>query len=209
MTRGLFISFEGGEGAGKSTQIDILADRLEDAGHMVFKTREPGGSPGAERIREVMLSGTVDAWDARTELLLATAARRDHVEKAIRPALQAGKIVLCDRFVHSTLAYQAGRDGVTDDMVRTMHSQMIGDIWPDMTLILDLDPTVALARAARRDGDDTGRFEQMDISFHTALRVKFTGLADTDGACQLLNANQSVARIADQVWALAAARLAQ
>jgi len=209
MSEGLFISLAGGEGAGKSTQIDILTDRLEDAGNPVLKTREPGGSPGAELIREVMLSGAIDAWDAKTELLLATAARRDHVEKVIKPALDEGSVVLCDRFVHSTLAYQVGRDGVTEAMVRALHRDMIGETWPDITLILDIDPTLALARAARRDGDNAGRFERMDIDFHHALRERFIAFAKTETACIVLNADQSVARIADEIWAQVATRLTQ
>jgi len=200
MGQGIFITFEGGEGAGKSTQIKFLAETLTKAGRDVVLTREPGGSPGAERIRRLMVEGKADQWDAKVELLLATAARQDHVQKCILPALDARKIVLCDRFVHSTLAYQVGRDGVTADLTKTLHTQIIGDLWPNLTLIFDIDPKTALARAQERDGHNQGRFEQMGLQFHQDLRSKFLALSHEDPVCQVIAADQSRDVVAEAVW---------
>jgi dTMP kinase len=197
---GSFITFEGGEGAGKSTQIARLEDALRAAGHKVLKTREPGGSEGAELIRDLMVTGAANRWDAKTELLLANAARRDHVTKTILPALQDGDIVLCDRFVHSTLAYQVGRDGVTDALVRRVHKDLIGDLWPSLTFVFDLEPKIAMARIAARDGEKQGRFEQMGSQFHADLRDRFAQMAQEDQGCMLINASQPIEDVFNQIW---------
>lgn len=204
---GTFITFEGGEGAGKSTQIALLEEALKAAGHSVLRTREPGGSKGAELIRDLMVTGATNRWDAKTELLLANAARRDHVVKTILPALKRGQIVLCDRFVHSTLAYQVGRDGVTDALVRRVHQDLIGDLWPSLTFVFDIDPKIAMARASARDGEKQGRFEQMDAQFHANLRTRFAQMGQEDPACRLINAGQPVDGVFNDIWEAAQAHL--
>lgn len=188
MPGGLFVTFEGGEGVGKTTQIKRLADALETLGHHVITTREPGGTPGAEAVRDLFVSGETNRWDVMTELLLATAARRDHVTRLINPALESGSIVLCDRFVHSTLAYQGGRGDVTDEHVRSLHTLAIGDVWPDITFIFDLDPAISAERSKARDGDNPGRFEQMNGDFHSRLRARFLAIASEDDVCNVIDA---------------------
>lgn len=200
MPQGLFISFEGGEGAGKSTQVAKLKDAVLVSGRAVTATREPGGTAGAEDIRALMVSGAVNRWDAMTELLLANAARRDHVTKTIQPALAGGNVVLCDRFVHSTLAYQAGRDGVTQALIKDMHQSVIGDIWPDITFVFDIDPVVAMRRADARDEGKRGRFEAMGADFHADLRERFLTIADTDERCVVVDASQSIDVLHDDIW---------
>lgn len=197
---GIFITFEGGEGAGKSTQIARLEGALRSERRSVLKTREPGGSPGAEEIRNLMVSGAANRWDAMTELLLATAARRDHAQKTILPALARGEIVLCDRYVHSTLAYQVGRDGVSDALVHALHRDAIEDLWPSLTFVLDLDPKVAMKRTLARDGRAQGRFEKMDQAFHLQLRDRFVQIAETDDRCILIDAATSTEDIEQEIW---------
>ncbi|MGY9039918.1 MAG: dTMP kinase, partial [Rhodobacterales bacterium] len=148
--KGLFISFEGIDGSGKSTQTKLLKDRLEAEGHEVILTREPGGSPGAEEIRALVLQGDPDRWSARTEILLFTAARRDHLERTIQPALKAGKIVICDRFADSTRMYQGLSRGDLRGAVDQLHSLMIG-VEPDVTVLIDMDPGEGLSRALSRN----------------------------------------------------------
>jgi dTMP kinase len=172
---GLFLTFEGIDGSGKSTQSRLLAGHLEAAGHEVVLTREPGGSPGAEDIRRLLVEGDPGRWSAETEILLFTAARRDHVERLIIPALEAGKIVICDRFADSTRVYQGATRGDLRDTVDTLHAQMIG-LTPDLTLIIDMDPDIALERGlARGSGED--RFEDFGAEFQHKLRAGFLGLA--------------------------------
>ncbi len=174
--RGKFITFEGGEGTGKTTQILRLAEWLSDAGHAVTRTREPGGSPGAEEIRRLLVEGEVDRWSATTEVLLHFAARRDHLEKTIRPALTAGQWVLCDRFVDSTMAYQGYGHQLGRDIIETLQKLVIADNLPDLTIILDVDPKIGLARAeTRADGED--RYESMVLAFHERLRAGFLEIA--------------------------------
>ena len=180
--RGRFITFEGGEGAGKSTQIRVLAAALEQAGKAVCLTREPGGSDGAEQIRELLVTGDPDRWDAMTELLLLYAARRDHVRRLIEPALEKGTWVLCDRFADSTMAYQGYGHGLDRGKIAALHKIVLGDLKPDLTIILDLDPEAGLARtrvsdeAARRGAED--RFERMKLAFHQRMREGFREIAD-------------------------------
>lgn len=173
---GFFISFEGIDGSGKSTQARLLADSLRAAGHCVILTREPGGSPGAEDIRSLVLEGDPDRWSAETEILLFTAARRDHLEKTIRPALAAGKIVITDRFADSTRAYQGITRGDLRSIVDQLHTLMIG-IEPDLTFLIDIDPEVGLSRAISRAGTEL-RFEDMGAAFQRQLRSGFLALAE-------------------------------
>lgn len=169
------MTFEGIDGSGKSTQSRLLAGHLEAAGHDVVLTREPGGSPGAEDIRRLLVEGEPGRWSAETEILLFTAARRDHLERTIAPALEAGKIVICDRFADSTRVYQGATRGDLRATVDSLHSQMIGRE-PDLTLIIDMDPDVALERGlARGSGED--RFEDFGADFQHKLRAGFLALA--------------------------------
>ena len=155
MSTGRFITFEGGEGGGKSTQLRLLAQRLGDLGGEVVATREPGGSPGAEAIRDLLVRGAADRWSAMTETLLMYAARRDHLERVIKPALDRGAWVLCDRFADSTRAYQGAAGGTDPAFIAELEAHVLGDIRPDLTLILDLPPEAGLARAASRAGAET------------------------------------------------------
>lgn len=175
MTAGLFISFEGIDGSGKSTQARRLAERLRAAGHEAQLTREPGGSPGAEEIRQLLLTGDPGRWSAETELLLFTAARRDHLERTIRPALARGHTVITDRFADSTRVYQGATRGDLRETVDRLHALMIG-AEPELTFLIDMDPAKALARGlARGSGED--RFEEMGLGFQQTLRAGFLALA--------------------------------
>lgn len=173
--RGGFISFEGIDGSGKSTQARLLAAHLESRGHAVVLTREPGGSPGAEEIRKLVLEGPPDRWSAETEILLFTAARRDHLERTIRPALAAGKIVICDRFADSTRMYQGLRGDDLRRKVDALHDLMI-DQEPDLTLLIDMDPATGLARALGRNGGEE-RFESFGQQMQERMREGFLDLA--------------------------------
>ena len=172
---GLFLSFEGIDGSGKSTQARLLAERLRTEGHDVVLTREPGGSPGAEEIRALVLQGDPDRWSAETEILLFTAARRDHLERTILPALDAGKIVICDRFADSTRVYQGVSRGDLRGVVDTLHATMIGRE-PDLTLLIDMDPQVGLSRAKGRAGVEE-RFEDFGLPLQEKMRAGFLELA--------------------------------
>ncbi len=173
--QGRFVSFEGIDGSGKSTQARLLYEALIGAGRDAVLTREPGGSPGAEEIRKLVLEGDPDRWSAETELLLFTAARRDHLERTIRPALAAGQIVICDRFVDSTRMYQGLRSGDLRAKVDALHDLMIGQE-PDLTLLIDMDPDAGLARALRR-GDGEARFESFGSDLQRRMRQGFLDLA--------------------------------
>ncbi|WP_170340441.1 dTMP kinase [Ruegeria arenilitoris] len=174
--RGLFLTFEGIDGSGKSTQARRLAESLEVAGHDVVLTREPGGSPGAEEIRRLVLEGDPDRWSAETEILLFTAARRDHLERTIEPALNAGKIVICDRFADSTRMYQGLSRGDLRALVDQLHGLMIGRE-PDLTLLIDMDPEIGLSRAKGRQGTEE-RFEDFGPALQKRMRSGFLALAD-------------------------------
>jgi dTMP kinase len=172
---GRLITVEGGEGAGKSTQLRRLAVILEASGQPCLLTREPGGTPAAEAIRELLLAGSVDRWRPLTETLLVLAARHEHVEQAIRPALAAGRFVLCDRFVDSTRVYQGIAGAVGLDLVDRLQQVAVGDLVPDLTLVLDLP--VALGLARRRAGAGGNRFEGKGLAFHERVRAGFLELA--------------------------------
>lgn len=172
---GCFITFEGIDGSGKSTQARMLADALRAAGRDVALTREPGGSPGAEEIRNLVLQGDPDRWSAETEILLFTAARRDHLERTILPALEAGKVVVCDRFADSTRMYQGLSRGDLRGLVDQLHSLMIGRE-PDLTLLIDMDPNIGLGRALGRKGHEE-RFEDFGPELQQKMRAGFLALA--------------------------------
>ncbi|MCX7304578.1 MAG: dTMP kinase [Hyphomicrobiales bacterium] len=175
MARGFFITFEGGEGAGKSTQIGRLAHKLRDKRYQVAVTREPGGSPGAEAIRHVILSGAAEPLGPEMEALLFAAARSDHVEQLIRPALRRGKIVLCDRFVDSSRVYQANVDAA---LLEEIERVSLNGVMPNLTLIFDIDPEVGLRRAAERRGaDQADRFEKETLAVHRRRRQAFLDIA--------------------------------
>lgn len=196
----MFISFEGIDGSGKSTQARLLADSLRAQGRDVVLTREPGGSPGAEEIRRLLVEGDPGRWSAETEILLFTAARRDHLERTIRPALEAGKIVVSDRFADSTRVYQGATRGDLRGTVDALHARMIG-MEPDLTLVIDMDPDAALARGlARRSGED--RFEDFGAAFQHRLREGFLKLAqDAPGRVRLIDGNRTPQAVAADVQA--------
>lgn len=179
---GRFVSLEGGEGAGKSTQLRALAQSLRALGVDVLETREPGGSAGAEAIRDLLLTGEADRWSARAEALLFAAARADHVEKTITPALAQGKWVLCDRFLDSSRAYQSGASGLADDDILTLHRIGSNDLLPDRTLVLALPEEEAGTRVRTRDGDATDRIGGRNSVFHRAVVASFAGYAAAEPA---------------------------
>ena len=197
---GLFISFEGIDGSGKSTQVRRLADHLRRLGHDPVVTREPGGSDGAEEIRRLVLTGDPGRWSAETEILLFTAARRDHLERTIRPALAAGRPVVTDRFADSTRIYQGATRGDLRAMVDRLHDLMIG-VEPDLTVIIDMDPEPALRRGlARRSGED--RFEDFGLAFQEAARHGFLALARAfPDRCVVIDGNRTEAEVAAEIAA--------
>ncbi len=204
MTQGYFISFEGGEGAGKSTQIRRLAERLQAAGHDVVVTREPGGSPGAEAIRELLVNGAADRWSSVTETLLMYAARRDHVERVIRPALAEGKVVLCDRFADSTRAYQGAGGEAPASLIASLEDHVLNGTVPVLTLILDLPAEVGLQRAEARGG--AARFESKGLDFHQRLRAGYLEIARRESErCVVIDADAAL----DAVTAAIAEAVAQ
>lgn len=195
---GVFITLEGVEGAGKSTQISLLATLLQSLGHDVVVTREPGGTEGAEAIRDLLVNGSPDRWGALTECLLMNAARSDHLDRLIRPALAAGQTVICDRFMDSTRAYQGFAGDVPMDAVRAIEAQVVRRTKPNLTLILDLPEEQGLARAAARGGED--RFEQKGAAFHTAVRNGFRQIARAEpDRCRLIASDGSVEDVADRI----------
>ena len=200
-TKPTFISFEGIDGSGKSTQIKLLADHLQSQGCKVIVTREPGGSTGAEEIRALVLQGEIDRWSAETELLLFTAARRDHLERTIRPALAAGTIVLCDRFADSTRMYQGLSRGDLRQTVDQLHNLMIGTE-PDLTVLLDINPALGLTRAKSRHGTEE-RFEDFGESLQARMRQGFLTLAnDSPDRVKVINGDRAIDSVADDIKAL-------
>lgn len=174
---GRFISLEGGEGAGKSTQLKRLAQEIRARGHDVIETREPGGSPGAEAIRALLLQGSEERWSSQTEALLFAAARSDHVARTIRPALERGALVLCDRFLDSSLAYQGQASGVGAEAIRQLHEIGSAGMLPDRTLLLHIDPQTAAERAAKRDLEGADRIGARDPAYHARVADAFDALA--------------------------------
>lgn len=207
MTRGRFITFEGGEGTGKSTQLARLAARLEKVAAELVVTREPGGSQGAEQIRNLLVNGPAERWSAATETLLMYAARRDHMERLIEPALRHGAWVLCDRFHDSTRAYQGAAGGAPAALIDALESGVLEGLRPDLTLILDLAPDVGLARAMAR-GDGEERFETKGREFHERLRQAFLHIAAREPArCVVVDATGEPEAVEARVWTAVSERL--
>ncbi|MDP1643111.1 MAG: dTMP kinase [Phenylobacterium sp.] len=201
MNQARFITFEGGEGGGKSTQLRLLAQRLTELGHEVISTREPGGSPGAEAIRDLLVRGEADRWSAMTETLLMYAARRDHLERVISPALARGAWVLCDRFADSTRAYQGAAGGTDLALIAALEVHVLAGVRPDLTLILDLPPETGLTRAVSRAGVET-RFESKGAAFHSRLRQAFLDIAAAEPErCRVIDASQALESVTADIWA--------
>ncbi len=208
--KGKFITFEGGEGTGKSTQAEMLARRLESFGLGVLLTREPGGSPGAEIIRHVLLSGAAKPFGPDAEAMLFAAARDDHIKCAIQPALAAGKWVVCDCFADSTRAYQGTLDEVDQRFIEAIERKFsLGNLYPDLTFVLDVPVALGLERAAqRRGGSHPDRFEAEKIDFHERLRMAFLMLAVAEpGRCVIIEASPTKEAVAKRVWDTVNARL--
>ena len=204
--KGFFITFEGIDGSGKSTQIRKLAKFLEDNGFDIIITREPGGSVGGEEIRNLLLQGEVDRWSAETEILLFTAARRDHLERIILPALQDGKIVICDRFTDSTRMYQGMRGPKLRDLVDNLTEEVI-NCDPDLTIIIDIDPEISLRRAKSRETAEE-RFEDFGVDLQKKMRKGFINLSkEFNSRIQVVNGQQSVDDLAKEIFSLVKARL--
>jgi dTMP kinase len=209
--RGVFITFEGGEGAGKSTQIGRLAEHLRQGiRRPVVTTREPGGSPRAEAIREALLAGVAKPYGPFAEALLFSAARIDHLDTLIRPALARGEIVLCDRFTDSTRAYQGAAGGLDPALLASLERVVVGPTRPDLTLILDLDPGAGLARARARSGpsEEPDRFEAETLDFHRRLREAFLGIAAAEpGRCAVIDAAAEAEAVEAAIRSVVAERL--
>jgi dTMP kinase len=197
----LFITFEGGEGTGKSTQVERLAVRLRSLGHACILTREPGGTPEAEAVRELLVTGDITRWSAEAEALLNYAARDSHLRKVIGPALDSGQTVICDRFIDSTMAYQCYAGGAPMDMVNALQAHVVGSRIPDLTLVFDLDPGIGLERARTRGDIRSDRFERKGLSYHQTLRQAFLTIANTNPArCTVIDAAGSIETVAQSVW---------
>jgi dTMP kinase len=204
---GKFITLEGGEGTGKSTQIALLCEALTETGIETVPTREPGGAPGAEAIRRLLVEGDVDKWDALTEALLHTAARHEHVRHTVAPALAAGKWVVSDRFADSTLAYQGYGHGLDKATILKLHELVVGAFKPDLTIVLDIGVEHGLARAGMR-GDREDRYERMDIGFHERVRRGFRDIAERDpGRCVVIDADRTIEAVQAEIKAAVADRL--
>ncbi len=207
MSNGRLITLEGGEGAGKSTQVKRLAASLADRGIIVVTTREPGGAAGSELIRRLLVEGDPDRWDPETEALLHYAARREHLRSTIRPALERGDWVVCDRFSDSTMAYQGYGHGLGRDWIARLHATALDDFQPDLTVILDLPVEEGLRRAGRRSGDET-RYERMDGGFHERMRDGFLAIAEAEPRrCVLIDAAGSEQAVAGEILRQVSARL--
>ncbi|QRG05532.1 dTMP kinase [Xanthobacter dioxanivorans] len=209
MTRGFFITLEGGEGTGKSTQARRLAAHLRATGRDVVETREPGGSPGAEAVRHVLLSGAAEPFGPSAEALLFAAARADHVDSVIRPALDAGAWVVCDRFVDSTRVYQGAVGRVPTALLDALEATAVGAVLPDLTLVLDVPPDVGLARAAERGkGSAADRFEKEGAAYHAAVRQAFLDrAAEAPTRCVVVDATPDADQVARAIIGLLDARL--
>lgn len=196
---GQFISFEGGEGSGKSTQLKLLASAFEKSGLPFIATREPGGSSGAEMIRSLLVSGEVDSWDPLTETLLFNAARADHINRLIKPAIAEGKTVICDRFFDSTLVYQGIGKGLGTAYIKGLHHLIFGSFMPNLTIMLDIAPEEGLKRAGGRTGNEN-RFEKLNIEFHKKIRNGFLEIARREPQrCVVLDATGEASILHQQI----------
>ena len=203
MERGKFITLEGGEGVGKSTQISCLGSFLTEHGYEVVTTREPGGSPGAEMIRQLLLQGAPTRWEPLTEYLLLSAARRDHIEKVIKPSLEQGKWVICDRFFDSSLAYQGAGGGVKEDILRQIYDWIAPHFEPDITFIFNLPFETGLQRAKTRSLGLEDRFEQMPFEFHRRVQAKFREISEKNPhRCCLIDAHHTPEDTAKEIQTL-------
>lgn len=208
MKKGKFITLEGGEGAGKSTQQKYIKEFLVSKGIEVVATREPGGTPGGEAIRTLHVQGESDRWDAISEALLMNAARRDHIVRVIKPALASGKWVVCDRFADSTLAYQGYAGGVGIAQLNKLYDFISDGLLPDLTLIFDLDPAVGISRSYERTHNET-RFEQKDMTFHQKIRQGFLNIAaDNKERCVIVDADRKEDVVKQAIFAVLAQRFA-
>jgi dTMP kinase len=198
---GIFITLEGGEGTGKSTQAKTLANRLQQIGKVCVLTREPGGTIEAEAVRELLVTGDVARWSASAEALLNYAARDSHIRELIAPALDAGKTVICDRFIDSTRAYQMYAGDAPSVLINALEASIVAKRLPNLTLVFDLDPKLGLGRAAARGTDRADRFERKGLVFHQKLRDAFLSIASAEPMrCRVIDAAQSIEDVATAVW---------
>ncbi len=206
MVPGRFIAFCGGEGAGKSTQIALLRKHLAARSATTLLTREPGGTAAGLELRKLLLTATADPWTAMAETLLMIADRAQHVERLILPALAAGTHVISDRFVLSTLSYQGAGRGISTALIKDLHRQSCADLWPDLTLVFDIDPALGLARSKQRlsaSGSDESRFENLDLGFHQRVRAGFLAEAKASGKSHVvIDATRAEGEIAAEIAAL-------
>jgi len=202
---GHFITFEGGEGTGKSSHARDLAESLRKKGRTVVLSREPGGSPGAEDIRALLVTGATGRWSATAEILLNYAARESHLRETIRPALARGDLVLCDRFMDSTRAYQGFAGGGDMELIDALERQIVGATRPELTLILDVDPELGLTRAKGRGASGEDRFEKKGLEFHRSLRQGFLTIAAKDpGRCRVIDSSRPYEVVASDIWRIVA-----
>ena len=199
--KGLFISFEGGEGVGKSTQIELLKTSLTKKNLNVLSTREPGGTKEGELIRKFLVSGEISSWDSYSESLLFNALRREHINKIINPSLFKGDIVLCDRFIDSTIVYQGVGGGINQTLLLSLHKDFCYDLYPDITFFLSLDPKVGIDRTLSRNNKTENRFENMGLSYHQKIQDGFKALSDKNNKRFFeINAELSVEKISNQIY---------
>ena len=199
--KGLFISFEGGEGVGKSTQIELLKTSLSKKNINVLSTREPGGTKEGELIRKFLVSGEINSWDSYSESLLFNALRREHINKIINPSLFKGDIVLCDRFIDSTIVYQGVGGGINQTLLLSLHKNFCYDLYPDITFFLSLDPKVGIDRTLSRNNKTENRFENMGLSYHQKIQDGFKALSDKNNKRFFeINAELSVEKNSNQIY---------
>mgnify|MGYP005630416529 FL=1 len=199
--KGLFISFEGGEGVGKSTQIELLKTSLTKKNINVLSTREPGGTKEGELIRKFLVSGEINSWDSYSESLLFNALRREHINKIINPSLFKGDIVLCDRFIDSTIVYQGVGGGINQTLLLSLHKNFCYDLYPDITFFLSLDPKVGIDRTLSRNNKTENRFENMGLSYHQKIQDGFKALSDKNNKRFFeINAELSVEKNSNQIY---------
>lgn len=199
--KGLFISFEGGEGVGKSTQIELLKTSLTKNNINVLSTREPGGTKEGELIRKFLVSGEINSWDSYSESLIFNALRREHINKIINPSLFKGDIVLCDRFIDSTIVYQGVGGAINETLLLSLHKNFCYDLYPDITFFLSLDPKVGLDRTLSRNNKTENRFENMGLSYHQKIQDGFKALSDKNNKRFFeINAELSVEKISNQIY---------
>ena len=199
--KGLFISFEGGEGVGKSTQIELLKTSLTKKNINVLSTREPGGTKEGELIRKFLVSGEINSWDSYSESLLFNALRREHINKIINPSLFKGDIVLCDRFIDSTIVYQGVGGGINQTLLLSLHKNFCYDLYPDITFFLSLDPKLGIDRTLSRNNKTENRFENMGLSYHQKIQDGFKALSDKNNKRFFeINAELSVEKISNQIF---------